>query len=102
MPKEKVVPYHPWSDQEVLLLRELLFHTFPGGLNQLEELTWPEIVISMNNQAHEKNISSRVYTKKNVQAQYFDRVKPRFQKPDDEAKDGDGKGEGKGKGENKA
>lgn len=57
MPKVKTINYGPWTDKEDLLLRELLHHTRPGGLNQQDELSWPEIVISMSELARAGSIS---------------------------------------------
>lgn len=95
MPEDKAISDSSWTEKEYLLLRELLHHTQPGGLNQQDELswppelTWPEIVIRINELARERNISDRVYTKKCIKDRYFDYIKPYFSELVDEEKEGE-------------
>jgi hypothetical protein len=98
MPKVKPIADTHWTDEEDLLLRELLHHTQPGGLNKADELSWPEIVILMNESSRARSISDRVYTKKNVQDRYYDHIKPCFPEPVDEAKEKDRQGKSKDNG----
>jgi hypothetical protein len=64
MPEDKTISDSSWTEKEDLLLRELLHHAQPGGLNQQDELswppelTWPEIVIRMNELASVPNSQS--------------------------------------------
>ncbi len=75
-----------WTEEEDQLLRSLIDHSLPGGLNQeIPPLDFPGIVTAMNREAPARGISYRVYTKQCVYVRYYRHIRPAFETASEEA-----------------
>jgi hypothetical protein len=79
-------PQPLWTEEEDELLRGLLDHTLPGGLNREEPpLDFPDIVLAMSREARVGGLSSRVYTEQSIRLRYYRHIRPNFETGKDKA-----------------
>jgi hypothetical protein len=89
--------FRGWTTAHDALLRELVHHTQPGGLNRTDPaMGWRELAVKFSQLSLLRGLSGPAFHWNKIAARYYDFIKPLYVEGGVCYKKGEGKGDGEG------